>query len=211
MPYARPRQYPRKYSSKRTTKRYFKRKFSRRYNKRGQRIYRFVRYTSGLGTFIANNILASYGGYNFSLNDLPNVTEFTSLFDMYKINAIKISFIPQMTENISATSANNPYANTRFFSAIDYNDSSTPTTIDELRQYSTCKYTPILKTHTRMIYKPKILDSSSYSVSPWMSTASPSANYFGLKVGVEPTQSTVTTSFEYKIEAKFYMSFKNVV
>ena len=211
MPYARPRQYPRKYSSKRTTKRYFKRKFSRRYNKRGQRIYRFVRYTGGLGSLYGNDIIPSFAAYNFSLNDLPNSTEFTSLFDMYKINAIKISFIPQMTENISLTTANNPYSNTRFFSAIDYNDGSTPTSIDDLRQYSTCKFTPILKTHTRMIYKPKILDSSSYSVSPWMSTASPSSNYFGLKVGIEPTQSTVITSFEYKVECKFYMSFKNVV
>ena len=115
-----------------------------------------------------------------------------------------------MTENVSLTSLNNALANARFFSAIDYTDATAPTTIDQLREYSTCKMTPILKTHKRVIYKPKILDSSSYTLSPWISCDSPSVNYFGLKIGVEPMGSTSVTSMDFSIEAVFYMSFKNV-
>ena len=211
MPYVRSSRRPRKFSKK-TTRRAFKRSFTkRRYNRKGQRMYRFVRYTGGLGTLTINNTTTTNQAYNFSLNDLPNSSEFTSLFDMYKINAVKITFSPQMTENISLSPLNNAFASSRFFSAIDYNDSTAPTSTDELRQYSTCKMTPLLKKHTRMIFKPKILDSSSYTLSTWIASSSPSTNYFGLKVSVEPFEGSTITTMIYKIECKFYMSFKNVL
>lgn len=170
----------------------------------------FKRFTGALGTVTIQSISDTFQAFNFSLDDLPSYTEFTALYDMYKINAVKVSFLPQMTENISLTSVNNPHAYTRFFSAIDYNDSTAPSSIDELRQYQTCKYTPILRPHKRYIYKPKILDSSNTSRSPWIATSSPSTNYFGLKIAVENMNSTTTTSMDYVIEAKYYVSFKNV-
>ena len=40
-----------------------------------------------------------------------------------------------------------------------------------------------------------------------MSTLSPSANYYGLKIAIEPTGSALI----YGVEAKFYLSFKNVM
>lgn len=191
-------------------RRYKRRFFRKRYYKRStQRLYRFTR-LADFGFITISNITPTLGAINFSLIDLPNYTEFTALYDMYKINAVKITFLPQMTENISASSVNNPLASTRFFSAIDYNDSTAPTTIDEVRQYQNAKMTPILKVHTRYIYKPKILDSGSFTLTPWISTTSPSNNYFGLKYGIEQMQSTVSTAMEYKIECKFYLSFRNV-
>lgn len=210
MRYARRQSYKR---STRTSRRRskIKAKMSRKYNTRGQRVYRFKRFTGTFGSLAISNIADTLTGYNFSLSDLPNSSEFTNLFDMYKINAIKISFVPQVTENISSGSLNNPYASSRFFSCIDYNDSAAPTNIDAIRQYANCKYTPIHKVHTRYIYKPKILDTTGFTISPWISTASSSINYFGLKVGVEAMYSTTTTSMVYSVEAKFYMSFKNVV
>lgn len=207
------RRYKRTYRKKTYgRKRTYRKRFSRktRISKSGQRLYLFKRYTGAYGQLTINNINPTFAGFNFSLNDLPNYTEFTSLYDMYKINCIKISFIPQMTENVSLGTINNPYANTRFFSVIDYNDATAPTTIDQLREYATCKMTPILKTHKRVIFKPKILDSSSYTLSPWISCDSPSNNYYGIKVGVEAMGSTSTTIMTYNIEAVFYMSFKNV-
>lgn len=193
-------------------KRAYRKKFNRRtrYSKSGQKLYMFQRYTGGLGTLAINNITPTLQAFNFSLNDLPNYTEFTALYDMYKINAIKITFIPQQDTNVSLSSVNNPFGNARFFSAIDYNDSTSPASVDELREYHTCKFTRLLKTHKRYIHKPKILDSSSYTLSPWIATSAPSTNYFGLKVAVEPMSSTVATTMNYSIEAKYYMTFKNV-
>lgn len=116
-----------------------------------------------------------------------------------------------MTQNVSLSSFNNPSANARFFSAIDYNDGAAPTSIDQLREYKTCKYTPILKPHKRMIYKPKLLDrGGAYSVTPWVTTDDPFQNYFGLKIAIEPMDSTSIGFMSYNIEAKYYLTFKNV-
>lgn len=204
------RRYKRNYR-KRSFKRTYRKRFNRRtrYSKRGQKLYLFKRFCD-FGTFTISNTTQTFSAFNFSLDDLPNVTEFTSLYDMYKINCVKITFIPQMNTSVSIGSINNPNASARFFSAIDYNDGTAPTSVDDLRQYQSAKYTPILRQHKRVIFKPKILDSSNYSVSPWLSTASPSSNYFGLKVAVEAMDSTSTLSMQYKVECKYYMSFKQV-
>lgn len=196
---------------KKTYRRRVKRSYRRRFKKRAARKsqYFFTRYAD-FSTIVCNNITDTLGSINFSLNDVPSYTEFTALYDMYKINAVKIIFLPQMTSNISVSSVNNPYANTRFFSCLDFNDSTAPTSIDDVRQYQNAKFTPILKRHKRYL-RPKILDSTGYNpVNPWISTASPSVIYYGLKYAIENTNATVGTTFEYSVEVKFYLSFKNV-
>lgn len=40
------------------------------------------------------------GAYTFSLSQLPNVVDFTSLYDQYKITGAKLSFVPGATEYI---------------------------------------------------------------------------------------------------------------
>lgn len=203
--------YRKRYRKRNYRKRNMRRRFKRsyRYNKKGQKVFLYKRHTGVFSTLTISNISPTLAAYNFSLNDLPGVGEFTGLYDFYKINAVKISFLPQMTENISLTSVNNAYASVRFFSAIDYNDSSAPSSIDNVREYATCKTTPILREHKRIIYKPKILIDSIMSATPWLSTTTASTNYFGLKVAVEPMLSTTATSMQYNIEATYYLSFKN--
>lgn len=197
--------------ARRGTKRAYRRRFrkTRRYNKRGQKLYLFKRQCN-LGLFTIDSILPANQGINFSLQDVPNFTEFTALYDMYKINCVKITLHPQQTQSVSIGSINNPQANARLFTAIDYNDSNAPLSIDEVRQYQSCKYTTIFRPHKRIIYKPKILDTNGFSISPWMSTTNATVNYNGLKIAAEPMGSTSTGQMVYSIEAKYYMSFKNV-
>lgn len=211
MPYR--RTYRKRTFRKRTTNRNYRKRFTKRTrtSKRGQKLYLFKRHCAPFGALTINDITNTYTAYNFSLNDVPNVSEFTTLYDVYKINAVKITFRPQMTDNVSLSSINNAAASNRFFTAIDYNDSVSPTSIDEIRQYQSCKVTGLLRTHKRY-FRPRIMDSSSvYSPgNKWLNTATTSTNYFGLKVAVEPTQSTIATSMTYSIECTYYLSFKNV-
>lgn len=207
MPYRRRRTYRKRPTAKRSYRRRFRTRT--RYNKRGTKLYLFKRHVD-FGELTIDNVNFTYSSYNFSLSDLPSATDFTNLYDQYKINCVKIRFLPQQTQSISIGSINNPRANTRFFSAIDYNDGNPPTSVDELRQYQTCKYTPCLRQHKRVIFKPKILDTNGFSISPWMSTATPNANYFGIKIAVEPMESTSTLTMTYTVECTYYMSFKQV-
>jgi hypothetical protein len=115
-----------------------------------------------------------------------------------------------MTQNISLGSINNANAAARFFSAIDYNDGAAPTAVNDIRQYQSCKMTPILRQHKRVIFKPKIVDGSGYTVTPWLSTSNINTDYFGLKVAVDPMTSSSAVNMVYFVEAKYYMSFKDV-
>ncbi|AUM61688.1 capsid [uncultured virus] len=166
--------------------------------------YFYTRYAD-YGDVYCDGLNPTNGGYSFSLEDLPNYTEFTALYDMYKINAVKITFIPKVTVSTSTTSINNPDNYARFFSVIDYN-SATASTTDQLRQYQTARFTRLLRTHKRYIYKPKLLTSISTSTTQWLSTSTANANYFGLIYSIEPTTATMT----FGVEAKFYLSFRNV-
>lgn len=169
-------------------------------------VYYYTRYAD-FGEVVTGAITEQTGGFNFSLSDLPNSAEFTALYDMYKINAVKIQFIPQQTVANSISSLNSASNYARFFTAIDYNDSTAPTGgVDELREYQTAKYTNLYRKHKRYIYKPKILDGSSTSRSNWVSTTSPGTNWYGIKYAVEATGNTMT----YGVEVKYYLSFKNV-
>lgn len=211
MPYKRTyrkRTYRRKTGLKRTYRRRFNTR--NRYNKRGQKLYLFKRHVD-FGQLVIDNIADTFRTFNFSLQDVPNETDFTNLYDVYKINAVKITFIPQMNTSISIGSINNPNANARFFSVLDYNDGNPLTTIDQAREYQSCKYTPILRQHKRYL-RPKIMDAGGvYNPgNKWLATSNITENYFGVKVAVEPMDSTGTLSMTYSIECVYYMSFRNV-
>lgn len=203
------------YRRKRTyRKTYKKRTFRKRRTirrKGTQKIYQYKRLSGAFSTFVLSNVANAYTAYNFSLGDVPNYTEFTALYDYYKINAVKVTLLPQMTQNVSLGDVNNAWASKRLFSAIDYNDSSAVTTIDEIRQYSTCKFTPILKRHSRY-FKPRINDSGSvYNPGrPWLLCSSPNTNYFAIKLAGETMNSSGVANMEYTVEVMFYLSFKNV-
>lgn len=207
MPYYRRRRTP--YRRKRyTPNRMYRRRFRRgyKYSKRGQKVYLYTRFTGVFANIVCDGINPTLLAYNFSLNDLPNYTEFTTLYDNYKLNGVKIMFRPKVTQSVSTGSINNPDATVPFYTCIDYNDSGALPTIDAIRDYKTCRVSTILRPKARYIHKPKIVDSSSSVRSAWLSTASADINWYGLKVSIPPT----TTATTFGVEAKYYLSFKNV-
>lgn len=192
-----------------------KRRTLKKYRRTGFRskknTYHYKRYAN-LGTFVVGNLTPTFASIDFALQQVPDNSDFTNLYDSYRINAVKVTFRPQQTESISIGSINNPAAYARFISAIDYNDISGVTSMDELRQYQSCKVTSVLKPHRRYIYHPRIQDRGfTYTPGrPWINCTSPDQTHFGLKVGADPINSTTTTTMTYTIEAVFYMSFKYV-
>lgn len=203
--------YKRRFSRRRQyrTKRRIRRRFrkSTGYNKKGQRLYFFKRNVD-LPPVVLGTAAETAFAQAFRLGDLPGSSEFTALYDSYKINAVKLRFFPSMTESISTSTMNAPQGETRIITVIDRND-ATPLNFDGLRQYQNAKVVRINKQFSRFIYKPQILDTSGYSVSPWMSTAFPSIFWYGLKFAAEAT-GQATGTYRYHIEATYYLSFKTV-
>lgn len=170
----------------------------------------YVKRTANGGTFTVSNLAFTGVGQQFSLNQVPAFSEFTALYDQYKINAIKVIFLPPFTGRMTILSIDSPQTSARFMSAVDYNDNTGPANMDEIRQYESCKMTQIHEKHERYIPSPKFINSSGQNVNDWISTSSPSTAHFGIKFGADPTNQTNTLSFQYNIEVVFYLAFKNI-
>lgn len=199
-------------------------KRKRNYRRRvfsGSKVYSYVRktYTENVLTTGA----AQGGAFSFSLNDLPNVTEFTTLYDRYKIKKIVLKLIPKVSQTVTQSPGSmSIVANSRghLFSAIDYDDVAVPPAVDTLLQYPNCKRTPTDRIHTRIIYPCirsvlyNVADSSSLGFSTafspqrrWIDCTMPKVQHYGLKWWLTQTNGIEVS---YDIETTVYIQFKNV-
>lgn len=191
-----------------------------------QPVHYFTRFQAAGDVTVVDNATNSFGVQYFELANVPGYTEFSAMYDFYKINAVQVKFIPISNVNQGVAGSAVPvYAyNNRFISAIDYNDRTVPTTLDELRQYSSCKVTPGCKIHKRFLHpRPTMVvdeDSNQGSsvglaqtsgASTWVSTASNQTEWYGIKWGFEHGDSNITTYVAYRIEYKLYLSFKGKI
>lgn len=157
--------------------------------------------------------------YLFQLDDLPGSTEFSNLYDQYKISAIKIKFVP--TRSVNAVEfpvsvgrqAVMPFLHT----CIDYDQDSGPGSLQGFFQYQNHKMTRGSKTHSRY-FKPRFQDSlTSSNIRPtrgWISTANTDVLHFSLYAMIEaPGPSDPNFEYivqSYNVYATYYLAMKCV-
>lgn len=205
-----------------------KRRFKKRYNRRLRRprfsrkrpTYMFKRCLHGVydGSSVVTTFSVPGGGGNFvvspqfKLNDLPGVSELISLYDQYKINAVKLELIPQsnINEFIGETI---PYIH----SVLDYDDSVLLANVNEAYEYQSLKSTTAFRKHTRYL-KPFYLSmglnslATTVPVAPkrsWISTAQSSVIHRGVKIIIEDSASA-NVDLQIRVKTTFYLQFKNV-
>lgn len=208
--------YRKKYGS-RYHKR-FKRKFQSHFRKnRSQRVFRFTRYATGV-----IQVKDSAVDYAFiaHLSDLPSYTEFTSLFDSYRINgvALTLEFNHNSSES-GATGGGQTIPN--LITAMDYDNATLLNNENQYLQYATYKCRQ-MNHPIKLFWRPKTVSPvygtgafSSYSETKkdWIDCAYPGVEYYGLKYRIAGNQNSNTdgvTVGYVKYIAKFYMSFKTV-
>ena len=116
------------------------------------------------------------------------------------------------TGNSSTTVANTIY-NNRIFTVIDYNDAGIPTSVNELREYSNCKWSPNNKIHKRYIVPNPLADATDDSTislqnKPWVPSTNYAMDYYSIKWAIENNSAGVGVEL-YKMEAKFYIACKS--
>lgn len=145
--------------------------------------------------------------FHFTLNAVAGYQDFTKLYDQYKIRAVSVSFIPM----VNITSATLSGYASLIYSTYDFNGEtgSPPPTKDEIREYQYCKWSPYGEIHTRYFY-PRMTDTG---IKPgpqnWISTVADQIRYNGLIVNVSNVPSIDVGEPIYKIEVRYYLSFKN--
>lgn len=162
-------------------------------------VVKFVRTVEGAFDITTTGLVSNFGVFNFSLNDIPNYTEFTTLFDLYKIEAVEIEWIPEYTELTDAALVSNA-VNVYFNSAIDP-AGNTPASVDDVLQYRTLHSTSITKQHKRR-FVPAYLADGILPVSSYISCASPATNMYGLVYGVPVTGVAMT----FRSRARYHLS-----
>lgn len=174
-------------------------------------VYRFKRAVK-LDQFSTSNVAAVGKSYQFSLNQLPNFSEFTALYDTYKLAAVKFKMVPRLTDAGVSTTANS-HNTSPVHSAIDYDDANTTNDPLVLMQYQNYKMTRGLSLHQRYL-KPKMAElvyvtgvSSGYGQGRrWINCSNPDVPHYAVKLAIEPT----AVALQYDVYATYYVMFKAV-
>lgn len=155
-------------------------------------IYSYRRTLSTTFTPTYNGVLTNtYLALEFQLGDLAGYTEFTTLYDSWRLKKVNLRFIPRMNSFGQADYAATFTACPNLITAIDTDDSATPTSLDDLLQYANHKIHPWYKQFS-VSFAPKVATAvyggatfSAYAQgSPWIDSASATtAIYYGLKLG----------------------------
>lgn len=175
---------------------------------------------------VTNDINPINYAMSWTLNSLPNYTEFTNLFDQYRINYIEVKFIYDHNVGEVASSAgiaaNANMGLPNVYLARDYDDASALGGIDEYLQYEGCIVRRLGDIFSIRIY-PHIA-SAAYSgtftsykndTRAWIDVNSTGVAHYGLKMGVDASMCNSAAGAAVAIGRltlihTYNISFKNV-
>lgn len=154
------------------------------------------------------------GATQFTISDLPSSTDFTNLFDQYRINKIVWKLIPKYTEVALVPGSATQNANLQqIHSVLDYDDATAPTSISQLTQYQNHKMTRGNQVHTRVLIPKVETMVNGASNAPksyvWIDCDDTTVFHRGVKF-IVPSPGTTGTTLYYDAEFTFYISCKNV-
>lgn len=215
MPFYRRRYYPRR-------RRFPARRIIR---KTANKIHTFVRWCDKDSTYgdYGPNVISETGGdqhltYQFKLDQVTGVSDFTNLYDGYKINKIQLFLEPLIDNSSSTLTAGTLSKKIRV--VHDYNDASPLGDEDTYLEYGNCKsYFPWSKRGIRITLYPKLNNiienvggtatgyTSMNSNRQFLNIASDEVPHFGIKMFI-PRQMTVTDTVMFRVRAKFWMSMR---
>lgn len=156
---------------------------------------------------ITANLTGTNGAFFFSLNDTPAPTDYTSLFDQYRIQQVQIEFMPSVQPfGPSTTTTDLPV----LLTTIDYDD-ATAQSFATLQQSETAQVVSDQTYHQRTL-TPRFAISGyggvfgSFALAPvgsWVDSNSPAVQYYGVKWATSPVSVVSGTYVLYRCIATY--------
>jgi len=195
--------------------------------KTANKVHSFVRWcdkdtqfgsNSPSGGIISETGSDQHQAYEFRLSNLVNVSDFSNLYDSYKINKIQLMLEPVWQSNGSfVTSLNIQSRKIRV--VHDYNSGNVLANEDDYLEYSNCKSYSPLRTIKITLY-PKLnnkvegnLGTDAYTSIPsnkvWLDMGATNVPHFGLKVFIPEDIANVEQVPLFRVRAKYHISLKN--
>lgn len=177
-----------------------------------QQVHYFKRSAYAPAAVIATGGATNYFALAWNLAGLPDFTDFSSLYDQYKIRKVKVQFMPRGNSSDSVTGN----AISSLFTVLDFDDSNPPTSVEQLLQYDTLKVCRSTQQQTRLVV-PKFNKGIINTVAGGLIGKNPSTGYidlanssvahYGIKGAL--TVSTAGT-IVYDVVTTFYLAMKHV-
>jgi len=196
--------------------------------KTANKVHSFVRWCdkdTQFGSLSPTGIINETGSdqhqsYEFRLSNLVNVTDFTNLYDMYKINKIQLMLEPVFDQTAVSNVVGAIAIRSKKVRVVhDYNSNDALTDEDEYLEYANCKSYSPLRTIKITLY-PKLnnkvegnLGTDAYtsfnSNKVWLNIANANVPHFGLKVFIPEDISSAEGLQLFRVRAKYWISLKN--
>lgn len=170
--------------------------------------------------FSGNNQTEEWGlGAVMRLTDVPGNTEFTNLFNEYRIDKVVYRISPVTWGSIGGTASQMPSA----YIAWDSNDATAPTTTVSMQERDTCRlvdFVPGKPTYVvgiprpaQQIYSTGVTTSYGYPSSPkllWLDCTSPSnaTPHYGLKMYFRNFVNIANSGTALRIQPTYYFTFR---
>jgi hypothetical protein len=171
------------------------------------------------GVVALSNASTTSGGLSFKLDDIPNFSRYTAIFDRYRIQRVEVSmYHASTTIEIKGAASLNP---TLYCTVIDYNSSGAAATFNDLRTFRTCKVNMFgalqaLKGCDHRSFQPRyigVVEDATTSVvkgsseDGWLNTETPNVPYFGYRYFFDQLTPAYTGSV--KFECVYHVEFVN--
>lgn len=174
---------------------------------------------SAANTIYNNSVVEETFAYVYAMNQAQNYTNYTAIFDQYRINWIEARFV-----NLGPSSVNKPYDDNsgtlapipRFCIARDRDDASTGTSFDDLRARSESSIHLMTKGFTIRFIPNRLSmlywtpSSTAYKLDldtkAWLDCAQTSIPHYGHKIAVEVA--SPSNAYKMQIEYKYNISFR---
>jgi len=166
-----------------------------------------------VGPFSGNNATESSYALQFSLSQVPNSSEFTALFDQYRIVQVHLRFTPRAQGSTSIFGFFRP---NYFLTVIDYDDINTVSSNAAL-QYPTLQISPTDEPFERT-FNPRIAVAAYNGVATtgyanlsnqWIDVAYPDVQHFGLKGVIPLTTANALATDVLDCVATYTINFRN--
>jgi hypothetical protein len=188
----------------------------------------FVQYTNSFNvetnvsnaTITQNSATALLGSIAFTLNDLSQVTSWTTVFDQYRIDEVHFRCTSRSNSvsvfTSSATTEAVPYV--QF--VVDRDDSTAPASLAAVGDYDNMLQMPgwgNLDVVIQPSVSPAVYASGAFSGyeirkagTMWLDCANAAIPHYGIKFGVSALDVSTTADWKFDVAAWYKVSFKNV-
>lgn len=149
---------------------------------------------------------------SFKLTDVVNSSEFTTLFDQYRINKVAVVLTPH-GNSAELANLNRPI----LYSRVDYDDVTGYANVNEMMEspnvrssVGTSKHSVVLRPAVAVpLYQSGVTFAYGPKWKQWVDCSYPSVPHYGVKFYWDAA-GTISTSQIYSVRITFYLSFRNV-